>query len=314
MSRRHVLLIGLTGSGKSTLGAALGAAAGLPFFDLDIEIVRDTGQTVEMLFAQGGESGFRAQERATLHRLCAMEAPAVIATGGGAVLNPENVQIMRQTGILIRLMRKTETILASLDTAGRPMLSQDPDRLYRLAGEREPIYTAAADYTVINDNMPEMALEELKMLTERMKELRRVLVLNGPNLNRLGKREPDVYGTMTYEAICEALHACAEETGVRLEIRQSNHEGQLIDWLQEAEDAFDGVLMNPGAYTHTSYALLDAVRSIRIPVVEVHLSNIHGREAFRAHSITAAAAAGVIAGFGHQSYLLGLKALRSLLD
>lgn len=308
-----MLLVGLTGSGKTTLGAALAQALGRPFHDLDDAVVRLANATVTEIFRQQGESGFRRLESEALRQLCALETPAVIATGGGAVLDPSNVALMRRCGRIIRILRSTETILSTVEMEERPLLAQDPARLHRLARDREPVYAAASDFTVCNDGSPEGALEELMKLTNDATPLKRVLVLNGPSLNLLGKREPLVYGTVTYEALCERLVDQGAEQGAAVECRQTNHEGQLIDWLQEADAAFDGVLMNPGAYTHTSIALLDAIRSIGVPVVEVHLSNIHGREPFRAHSVTAAAAAGIIAGFGPDSYGLGLTALLKVL-
>ena len=136
-----------------------------------------------------------------------------------------------------------------------------------------------------------------------------LLVLHGPNLNLLGLREPAVYGTQTLADVNAALEKLAEELGVDVACRQSNHEGELIDWLHEARERFDGVIMNPGGYTHTSVALRDAIASIEKPCVEVHLSNVHAREAFRHTSLTAGVCVGVVMGFGLDSYLLGLRAL-----
>jgi 3-dehydroquinate dehydratase-2 len=137
------------------------------------------------------------------------------------------------------------------------------------------------------------------------------LVLHGPNLNLLGRREPTVYGSLSLAELDRLIQAHARRQGMRVECRQSNVEGQLINWLQAAErEGFAGIVLNPGAFTHYSIALRDAVASIRLPVIEVHLSNIHGREEFRHHSVVAAVARGQIAGFGPHSYLLGLDALR----
>jgi 3-dehydroquinate dehydratase-2 len=136
----------------------------------------------------------------------------------------------------------------------------------------------------------------------------RVLVLNGPNLNLLGKRQPEIYGRLTLEQINKRIQALAKELGIEVEIRQSNNEGELVTWIQEAPKQFGAIVINPAAYTHSSVALSDAVTAAGIPTVEVHISNIYKREEFRKHSYIAGAAVGQITGFGVQSYLLGLRA------
>jgi 3-dehydroquinate dehydratase-2 len=139
-----------------------------------------------------------------------------------------------------------------------------------------------------------------------------IYVLNGPNLNMLGKREPGIYGGQTLTDI-EAM--CVEEgkkLGLEIICRQSNHEGALVDWIHEAGDKAAGVAINAGAYTHTSIALHDAIKAVKIPVVELHLSNVHAREEFRHKSMIAPAAKGVICGFGAHSYILALNALNTL--
>ena len=142
---------------------------------------------------------------------------------------------------------------------------------------------------------------------------RALLVLHGPNLNLLGTREPAVYGRLTLAELDRLVREHGRRRGVRVECRQSNLEGELIGWLQGARrEGFAGVVLNPGAFTHYSIALRDAVAAIPLPVVEVHLSNVHGREEFRRHSVIAAVARGQIAGFGPQSYLLGVDALLAL--
>lgn len=138
----------------------------------------------------------------------------------------------------------------------------------------------------------------------------RVLVVSGPNLDRLGKREPHVYGTATLEDVHRAVEEAAREQGARVSFLQSNHEGELVTALGRAQDeGFDGVVLNAGAYTHTSIALLDAIRAAGVPVVEVHLSNTAAREPFRRRSRIAPACLGVVAGFGLRSYVLGLLGL-----
>ncbi len=137
----------------------------------------------------------------------------------------------------------------------------------------------------------------------------RILVIHGPNLNLLGDREPGIYGTTTLEEIDARLVSAAKEEGAEVECFQSNHEGALIDRIQQAPASFDGILINPGALTHTSVALRDALAAASLPVVEVHLSNVHAREEFRRHSYVSGIATGVIAGFGWRSYRLGLEGL-----
>ena len=142
--------------------------------------------------------------------------------------------------------------------------------------------------------------------------MKKVLVLNGSNLNLLGRREPEVYGSATLADIEARLSSLALELGCEVVFAQSNHEGVLIDTLHAAMDDADAVVFNPGAYTHTSYALRDAVSSIGLPVVEVHLSNVAARESFRRESVIAPACVGQIAGLGVESYLLGLRAVLDL--
>ena len=137
----------------------------------------------------------------------------------------------------------------------------------------------------------------------------RVLVIHGPNLNLLGVREPDVYGGVTLAQINENLNAVADELGVGIETFQSNQEGDIVDRIHAALNNVDGILINPGAFTHTSVSIRDALLAAGIPFVEAHLSNIHGREEFRRHSMLADVAVGVICGFGSLSYDLGLRAL-----
>tara|TARA_B110001454_G_scaffold211330_1_gene226867 strand:+ start:462 stop:902 length:441 start_codon:yes stop_codon:yes gene_type:complete len=146
-----------------------------------------------------------------------------------------------------------------------------------------------------------------------MAEDRTIWVLNGPNLNLLGSREPEIYGYDTLDDIAERMNDVATRAHVGLEFHQSNHEGQLIDWLHEAAAAgAHAVILNPGGLTHTSVALLDAVRSITLPVIEVHLSNPHAREEFRHTSYVGMGAKGTIAGFGPLSYMLALEAALEL--
>ncbi|GAA3882915.1 type II 3-dehydroquinate dehydratase [Streptomyces sedi] len=138
---------------------------------------------------------------------------------------------------------------------------------------------------------------------------RRVLVLNGPNLGRLGSREPDVYGSTSYAGLVARCTALGAELGLAVEVRETNDEGELVRWLHEAADGAVPVVLNPGAFTHYSYAMRDAAAQLTAPLIEVHISNPHRREEFRHTSVVAEVATGTVAGFGIDSYLLALRAL-----
>ncbi|MBR5867968.1 MAG: type II 3-dehydroquinate dehydratase [Clostridia bacterium] len=137
----------------------------------------------------------------------------------------------------------------------------------------------------------------------------KILVLNGPNINMLGIREPGIYGAESYQTLCDKLEALGKELHIDLEVRQSNHEGVLVDWIQEAYRVVDGIVINPGAYTHTSIALLDALKAVGIPTVEVHISDVSKREDFRQISYIRAACVKTISGHGLDGYLEGVRFL-----
>lgn len=140
-----------------------------------------------------------------------------------------------------------------------------------------------------------------------------VTLLNGPNLNLLGLRQPEIYGRETLDDVAARVSDLAEDLGLRVKAQQSNHEGQLVDWIHDARGTSAGIIINPGAYSHTSVAILDALNAYEGPVIEVHISNIHKREAFRHHSYVSARADGVIAGCGTEGYLLALRRIATLL-
>ncbi len=141
-----------------------------------------------------------------------------------------------------------------------------------------------------------------------------ILILNGPNLNMLGLREPEIYGRQTLDDVRALCEAHAEGHGLTVDFRHSNHEGELVDWIQQARCSHAGIILNPGAYTHTSIAIMDALRAVDLPTIEVHLSNIHQREPFRHRSYVALAARGSICGFGVHGYALALDGMHVLLS
>lgn len=141
---------------------------------------------------------------------------------------------------------------------------------------------------------------------------KKAMVLHGPNINMLGKRETSIYGSEDFKTLNGRIEKRAAELGLAVEIRQSNHEGDLVEMIQEAEGAADVIIINPGAYTHTSVAIRDALLAVGLPVIEVHMSNIHRREPFRRHSYVSDIAEGSVVGFGPASYLLALEAAAAL--
>ncbi|WP_163192684.1 type II 3-dehydroquinate dehydratase [Clostridium thermarum] len=137
----------------------------------------------------------------------------------------------------------------------------------------------------------------------------KVLVINGPNINLLGIREKNIYGSESYEDLCNLVAEEASKRNISVTILQSNIEGELINFIHGAYDSYDGIIINPGAYTHYSYAIYDALKAVMIPTIEVHISNIHARDEFRSRSVTAPAAVGIISGFGLKGYVLALEAM-----
>lgn len=142
----------------------------------------------------------------------------------------------------------------------------------------------------------------------------KILVINGPNLNLLGIREKSIYGNKNYEDLCKYIEQKSEDLGIEVKTEQSNYEGEIIDFIHNALSKFDGIIINPGAYTHYSYAIYDALKGVQLPAVEVHISNIHKREEYRQKSVTAAACIGQISGFGFNGYKLALEALKELIE
>jgi 3-dehydroquinate dehydratase-2 len=202
----------------------------------------------------------------------------------------------------VYLKRVLEEIAGSLGGDSRPLSTSLAD-LERLYEQRHELYERLADVTEVSDNIDSVVAQV------RLHINARILVINGPNLNMLGVREPGIYGGSTLRDLTELLRAHAEEKGVFLAHFQSNHEGALIDEIQEAHGKYDGIVINPGAYTHYSYAIYDALKAIDVPAVEVHISDITSREEFRKISVTAPACVAQVFGEGFPGYVRAMDIL-----
>ena len=320
----NIVLVGFMGCGKSTVGKRLAAMLGWEFIDTDTRIEKEQKMQVSEIFLRMGETAFREMEEELVAQL-SRRKHQVIATGGGIIKNPANCQRFKEGGaVVVHVYATPEELFRRMrsDTT-RPLLApyEGEERykaIQRLLQERLPLYRSAADMEIsVSNRSPEDIAEEILDMTNELEKSsqREIWVCNGPNLNFLGIRDPDIYGSENYEALKRYVVERGQELGVKVECFQTNCEGALIDMLQDAHrKGVSGIVMNPGAFTHYSYALRDAIASIAVPVVEVHMSNIHKRDEFRHRSVTAAECIGQICGFGFKSYELGLQALCNILQ
>ena len=297
---KNIVLIGMMGSGKTTCGKLLADRLGRPFVDRDEVIEGFAGRSIPEIFEQDGEEAFRDLESMVIKELSRQEG-LVIATGGGAVLRQANVSALRDNGIILFLNRPAGEIFDSVAMDGRPLAQEGKEAFEATFRLRLPKYRTAADAMIFDFSAPEATVAE--MLEKLNSVGKKFLVINGPNLNLLGKREPGIYGDQTYGALCRMICDYAKAHKAEADCFQSNHEGAIIDKIQEADGVYDGIIINPGAYTHYSYAIHDALKAISVPAYEVHISNINEREPFRAISVTAPACVGQICGLGFEGYL-----------
>lgn len=303
--KRNVILIGMPAGGKSVVGRLVARGLSRAFFDSDAEIEARAGMSCAELINTRGEAAFRELETEVLTGLLEGNREAVIAAGGGAPIR--NSGLLRRNSVVAHLTRGFDAAAESMAPGARP-LSRTADDLRRLYSERREIYESAAHVTIANDGTPEAAAA--RACEEIRRHLKaRVLVINGPNLNLLGAREPGVYGAGTYSELLELLRAAAEDRGIAICFFQSSYEGAIIDELHGTEGVYDGVIINPGAYTHYSYAIYDALRAVDVPAAEVHISDIMSREPFRRVSVTAPACFTQIYGEGFPGYTRALDAL-----
>ena len=318
----NLYLMGFMGCGKTSVGTKLAQLLGRSFCDIDLELQRREGKTVSEIFSKMGEAYFRKIESELLRELIET-TDHIIALGGGTIVPSQNARLLLQRGAkVIWLDVSAETIYKRLkDDHTRPLLEeadsceQKKDLIIKMLKQRQPKYTRVARYRV---DVNEADIAEIAyMLAEKEKTETmqlNVWVLNGPNLNFLGIREPAIYGTQNYPALVNYVQEEGAKLNMKVRCLQSNYEGELIDWLQDAYDeGVDGIVINPGALTHYSYSLRDAIASIQIPTVEVHLSEIASREPFRQVSVTKDVCIDQISGLGFGSYRAGLQKINDFL-
>ena len=318
--RKNIVLIGFMGSGKTTLGLKLSYLLRMPVEDTDKLIERQEGRSIAQIFADDGEAYFRELETEMLRKCGEQKYERILSVGGGTPVNPVNRSLLHKCGTVVYLRVSPEVVYERLknDTT-RPLLQcEDPlGRIRELLSVRDAIYTECADIILDVDNRYSDELAEELQLRLRRKETvqkerkgMKILVINGPNLNFLGIREKKIYGTQDYQYLLDLIAQKARETENEIQVFQSNHEGAIIDRIQEAySDGTDGIVINPGAYTHYSYAIRDALASVDIPKVEVHISDITSREEFRKVSVTAPVCNKQIYGQGLDGYLQAIDFL-----
>ncbi len=310
MKNKNIVLIGFMGSGKSTVGIRLSYYMRRSVVDTDKLIEKKQGKKISDIFATDGEEFFRQLETAMLKELTDKLQYHIISVGGGTPVRAENRELLKRLGTVVYLRVRPETVYERLknDTT-RPLLQCDnpQEKIAQLLTERKEAYESCADLILDVDNM---SMEEILKTIEENKSGRKkdkkmkLLVINGPNLNFLGIREKSVYGAQDYNYLLKMIDDKAKETGNDITVFQSNHEGAIIDRIQEAYfDGTQGIVINPGAYTHYSYAIRDALASITVPKVEIHISDITKREEFRKISVTAPVCDKQIYGQGLDGYL-----------
>ena len=294
--RRNIVLIGFMGSGKTTLGLKLSYLLRMPVEDTDKMIERQEGRSISEIFADEGEAYFRELETEVLRKCGSRKYEYILSVGGGTPVNPVNRPLLHQCGTVV-------------------YLRVSPEVVYERLNNDTTILDANRGYS---DELAEELQLQLRKLKEAPKKKERekkmkILVINGPNLNFLGIREKKIYGTQDYQYLLDLIDKKAKETGDEIQTFQSNHEGAIIDRIQEAYfDGTTGIVINPGAYTHYSYAIRDALASVDIPKVEVHISDITNREEFRKISVTAPVCNKQIYGQGLDGYLQAIDFLREI--
>jgi 3-dehydroquinate dehydratase type II len=324
---KHIILIGFKHAGKSEIGKKLALKLKRKFIDLDTQIENlykksyHTKLTCRQIMKKHSENFFRYLEKITLRELFqklnlaknTAKNKSVIALGGGTPIDVDNQEIIK-SDLIIHITTSQELLFSRILSNGIPAFIADKDNpvdtLKKLWAKREKIYHKLATLSIDNSGTLESTLENvLNKLSLLNKPQKQLLLLNGPNLNQLGLRDPAHYGNLTLKNIEELTAQEVEKHGFTLISYQSNHEGNLIDILQTQSSNIMGIIINPGALTHYSYALYDALIDTKLPIVEVHLSKISQREDWRRHSVTAPACIKTFEGKQSKSYLEAINYL-----
>lgn len=300
----NITFIGMPSSGKSTMGKLVSEKLKREFFDTDIIIEKRENLSIPEIFKIHGEEYFRNLETEVLKEV-SKKTGVVIATGGGSIIREENRDLISQNSKVIYLDRKLE----NLETSDRP-LSKDLDSLKRLKKERESIYSSLSDIKI---DVIENKENTLKMIMNKIKKPK-ILVINGPNINMLGIREVDIYGKKSYASLLNLIKETALIEDLDITHFQSNHEGDIVDFIQKNYQKVDGIVINPAGYTHTSVAILDALKAIDVPTVEVHISKVNSREDFRKVSYVRNFAIKTYEGLGIEGYKEAIIYLKKFLE
>ena len=313
--KKNIVLIGFMGSGKTTVGIRLSYRLRKSIEDTDKLIEKREKRTIREIFDTDGERYFRELETRLLQEAVDKRKNQIISVGGGTPVREENRELLKRLGTVVYFRAKPETIYERIrhDTT-RPLLQcENPlERITELLKQRKDAYESCADIIIDVDDlsMPQVVDAVAKALERKQKEkTMKILVINGPNLNFLGIREKSVYGTQDYDYLLKLIQDKAKKEGCEIETYQSNHEGDLVDKIQQALGEYQGILINAGGYTHTSVVIRDAIAAVNIPTIEVHMTNIHSREDFRHTSLLSGVCKAIVAGFGKDSYLLALEGL-----
>ncbi len=298
---KNIVLVGMPGSGKTSVGTFLAEKTGREFLDTDEETQYISGTTPAAVIKKYGEKTFRKIENEAVCDLCKLSGK-VIATGGGVITNEDNFDAVRQNSVVVFINRD----ISVLPTDNRPLSqSNSLEDMYKY---RLPLYRKFCDFEIDGNGTVE---EVANRILERIDgEMRKILVINGPNINMLGIREPKIYGKQNYKTLISNIDEWAKELGCEVECFQSNHEGDIVDRIQKAySDGTYGIVINPAAYTHTSVAILDALKAVGLPAVEIHISDINEREAFRHISYAGLACEEHYIGLGFEGYKKGMEYL-----